>query len=230
MTTAGPFAISYPATALTIRSGPVRDGLSVTTRMPVSDSGVTINGSVWRYLIMPLVRECMISGTTEAMITSRIPFGSMALCSSMPQTVIPYSSDVRGRFVVIRNIPRSISSRKTPIVIFVFPTSIVSSISIPPRHLSTNVNCNSYLTKHRLPPSSAPCIPRHNNDQKKIRSGPLLQCSEPYLFIIMNAPTIFPPIPHTGPAQDPLRQAPPGSDVPAFLFEPPYTAVLLQCN
>ncbi len=46
MTTAGPFAISYPATALTIRSGPVRDGLSVTTRMPVSDSGVTIRGSV----------------------------------------------------------------------------------------------------------------------------------------------------------------------------------------
>ena len=64
-----------------------------------------ITGMVCRYLMMPLVRECMISGTTDAMITASICFGSIPRCSSMPQIVIPYSSEVRCRFVVMRNMP-----------------------------------------------------------------------------------------------------------------------------
>ncbi len=73
-----------------------------------------------------------MSGTTDATITESICFESIPLCSSIPHMVNPYSSDVLARFVVIRNIPSRNSSSNTPIVIFVFPISIVEALSSYP--------------------------------------------------------------------------------------------------
>ena len=124
----GPPYCSYPATASTIRSGPISFGFSVTIRMPVLIPAETMIGLMFRYLMIPLVSECIISGTTDAMITSLMSCGIIFLCSSMPQILNPYSSEVLERFVVIRNVPFNVSFSNTPNVILVFPTSIVNSI------------------------------------------------------------------------------------------------------
>ena len=67
-------------------------------------------------------------GTTEAMIASSMSSCLILFCSNRFDKSIPYSSDVRGIFVVIRKLAITSSPRNTPTVIFVFPTSIVITI------------------------------------------------------------------------------------------------------
>ena len=124
-TSTGPPYSSYAAAASTIRSAPIWRGFSVTTRIPVLVPGSTIIGRMLKYLIIAPSRECITFGTTDAIIASSISSCEIEFCSSRLLNSIPYSSDVRGIFVVIRKFDTTSSPRNTPTVIFVFPTSIV---------------------------------------------------------------------------------------------------------
>ena len=130
ITITGPPYSVYAATASTIRSAPTCLGFSVTMRIPVLIPADTTIGLIPKYLINALPRECMISGTTDATITAVISVLRIPWRSTSSFRVIPYSSEVLGSFVVSRNVPSSSSPLNTPIVIFVFPTSITNSISL----------------------------------------------------------------------------------------------------
>ena len=116
-----------------MRSAPVCLGFSVATLIPVLIPADTMMGFRSKYLMMQLPRECMMSGTTEATMISSTWSGSSPWLRISSRMAIPYSSDVRGSFVVMRNLATSSSPRNRPIVKFVFPTSIARSIfCLPP--------------------------------------------------------------------------------------------------
>ena len=128
ITITGPPYRVYAATASTIRSAPTCFGFSVTIRIPVLIPADTTIGLIPKYLISALPRECIISGTTDATITSSISPLCIPCRSTNSLSVIPYSSDVLGSFVVMRNVPDNSFPLNTPNVMFVFPTSITNNI------------------------------------------------------------------------------------------------------
>ena len=127
-TIVGPPYKVYAPTASTMRSGPTCLGFSVTMRIPVLIPADTTTGFTPKYLMIALPSECITSGTTDAMITALILELSIPCLSTSSCKVIPYSSDVLGCFVFIRNVPNNSSLSNTPSVILVFPTSITRSI------------------------------------------------------------------------------------------------------
>ena len=64
--------------------------------MPVFVPAPTTIGWQLRYLIIPLVKEYIILGTTDAIITSVISSGLYPFCSKILHNNSPYSSDVLG--------------------------------------------------------------------------------------------------------------------------------------
>src|SRR5215831_5407621 len=65
------------------------------------------------------------------MITPVMSFRSIPASANRLRVSTPYSSTVCSRAVVNRQLAISSSPRNTPSTVFVFPTSIVSSISSP---------------------------------------------------------------------------------------------------
>src|SRR5450432_2791746 len=71
-------------------------------------------------------------GTTELTITPVIASRSSPARENRLRVSTPYSSTVCSRAVVRRQLATSSASRNTPKTVFVFPTSIVSSICLRP--------------------------------------------------------------------------------------------------
>ena len=128
MTSAGPPYISYPATRSTILSAPTSLGLNLPRLIPVLIPGPTMIGFTSKYLIKPLLSECMIFGTTDPMIAAFTSPSSNPFSFNRFEIRIPNSSDVLGNFVVIRNTSIISFLLNTPIVILVFPTSSANNI------------------------------------------------------------------------------------------------------
>ena len=85
-----------------------------------------------KYFFMPFTRECMIFGTTEAIITSSITSVDNCLILSQSHRNTPYSSDVLDIPVVILKVFSRRSPSNSPIVIFVFPASIANIMPLFP--------------------------------------------------------------------------------------------------
>src|SRR6516165_10025501 len=78
-------------------------------------------------------------GTTEAIAIPSTAEGGTAACSNSLRSRIPSSSAVRSRSAASRQLRASRAPSKTPIVTFVLPTSIASSIQrSAPAYLTRN--------------------------------------------------------------------------------------------
>ena len=97
--------------------------------MPVLIPGATMTGLTSKYLMILLVRECITSGTTDAMITESTSLMLKPLSISHSPKNTPNSSEVLEVLVIILNVLTSSLPSKSPMVKFVFPTSIAKSIS-----------------------------------------------------------------------------------------------------
>src|SRR2546429_671839 len=111
-----------------MRSAPTSDGLSTSTAIPVFTPISTKSAFFPKYTrdISPSVQ--LTGGTTELMITPVMSLRSSPARVNRLRVSTPYSSTVCSRAVVSRQFAISCGPRNTPSTVFVFPTSIVSSI------------------------------------------------------------------------------------------------------
>src|SRR5277367_3421069 len=124
----GPPYSANAATPFTIRSAPTSSGLSTSTAIPVFTPGSTNRARLPKYFraISPNVQ--FTGGTTDEMITPSIASRSSPPSVKRFRVSTPYSSTVCSRAVVNRQCAINCSPLNTPSTVFVFPTSIVSSI------------------------------------------------------------------------------------------------------
>ena len=84
------------------------------------------------YFLIALVRECVVFGTTVAMIAPSIARTSIPCLAIRSVITIPYSSDVLVAAVMIWKVLFNSVPSKTPNVIVVLPTSTASNIDLSP--------------------------------------------------------------------------------------------------
>src|ERR1700722_7691360 len=104
-----------------------------------------------------------MGGTTELMITPRIAETSRPAIVKRVRVSTPYSSTVWTRAVVKRQFAMSSSSRNTPRTVFVFPTSIVSSIRCR-QNIRSLCGFAAVLLRSRNNRTIYSYVPRDNGD------------------------------------------------------------------
>src|SRR3990170_2796979 len=114
-----------------MRSGPTSRGLSTASAIGTLTPGSTLKGAWPKYSSHMRSSVCWTGGTTFESAMPRMSLAWMPRVRSRVSKKIPYSSAVCSRRLVSRQETRSRGPSKTPILLFVLPTSATSSMRHP---------------------------------------------------------------------------------------------------
>src|SRR3990170_1349741 len=114
-----------------MRSGPTSRGLSTASAIGTLTPGSTLKGAWPKYSSHMRSSVCWTGGTTFESAMPRMSLAWMPRVRSRVSKKIPYSSAVCSRRLVSRQETRSRGPSKTPIFVFVLPTSATSSMRHP---------------------------------------------------------------------------------------------------